>query len=116
VKCILCESGHVDHAHQVGVEAVCGDCKKPGMVVATNSTDYDPVLAKSVKTQLEASAYPPSGLTCHDCEGVRFKAALPKRGVCPACGAKRGDLGFAESFCDDDCRNAWLAKEARGVG
>jgi hypothetical protein len=113
VKCILCESGHTDHPHRVGVEALCGDCKKPGTVVATDATDYDPVLEQSAKTSLEVSVYSPHGLTCRDCETLRLKAALPRRGACPACGKEKGDRGFAESFCSDACRSAWATKQAR---
>ncbi len=115
--CVLCESGHVGHAHLVGVEAICSVCKKPGTVVATCMTDYDSELDKTVRmAALEESAYAPPGLTCRDCEAARFKNALPVRGVCPACGKGRPDTGFFESFCNDACRGAWLGKEARDVG
>jgi hypothetical protein len=114
VRCVLCESGHVEHAHRVGVEGVCADCRKPGVVVSTDATNFD----ATIKTQspLEVSAYPPRVLTCCDCEGARFKTALPKRGVCAACGRPKTDSalrdpGFAESFCDDACRSAWLTRQ-----
>lgn len=118
MKCVLCEAGHVDHPHWVGVEAICGYCKKPGMVVATNAENHDAILEKATKTPLEVSGCPPHYLTCRDCEILHFKNALPKRGVCPECGKAKTDSlmkdpGFASSFCDDACRSAWATKQAR---
>jgi len=117
MKCVLCESGHADHAHRVGSEALCGECRKPGVVVATNEADYDTAIERSTKTPLEVSVYPPFGLTCRECETGRLKSALPKRGVCPACGKPKTDSpmkdpGFASSFCDDVCRTSWLRSRA----
>jgi len=119
VRCALCEAGHADHPHRVGAEALCGECRKPGVVVATSEADYDAAIDRAAKVALEASVYPPFGLTCRECETGRLKNALHERGACPACGKTRADSGFASSFCNDACRNAWLAKQAsrdRDVG
>ena len=95
----------------------CIDCEIGGVVVTTNvhGTDLNMELQRSVKTPLEPSAYEPGGLTCRACEKLRFKAALPERGVCAACGrynakASARDLGATRSFCDDACVSNWISR------
>ena len=102
---------------KVGDSDRCADCDASGVVVTTNvhGTDLNKELQRSAKTPLEPSAYEPGGLTCRACETLRFKSALPERGVCAACGkhnarAMARDLGATRSFCDDDCISAWVSR------
>jgi hypothetical protein len=108
LPCQLCEAGHSLHQHQVGGQARCAECRREGVVVATDSTDYDATLAKT-GVALEVSAYGDGEVTCQFCESTRFQKALPVRGgICGACGKfspKKTDAGFASSFCNDGCRS-----------
>ncbi len=99
---------------KVGDSGHCADCGADGVVVTTNlaGTDLDRKLHRSVSTPLEPSAYEP-GLTCRPCEALRFRSALPERGVCAACGkhnakATAQDLGATRSFCDSACISAFI--------
>lgn len=100
---------------KVGDIGHCSDCGAAGFVVTTNlaGTDLDRELQRRVSTPLEPSAYAAGGLTCRLCETLRFKSALPERGVCAACGkhnamAMAKDLGATRSFCDTACINAFI--------
>lgn len=99
---------------KVGDIDKCADCGSSGVVVTTSleGHDFDKELSRRVAVALEPSAYS-QALTCRPCEATRLRAALPKRGVCPACGKQSQkavlmDLSGTRSFCDDKCRSDFL--------
>lgn len=112
LSCVLCEAGHFEHPHALGVRAKCADCRREGVVVATLDDErktllVNPELAgEGLRLELSAYGDRPS-VTCDGCERLRFLGVLPRRGRCPACGdtdLKRIDLGATQAFCDDVCR------------
>lgn len=100
---------------KVGDVEKCVDCGGSGVVVTTTfeGHDLDRELARRSPLPLEPSVYEPAGLTCRPCEAIRLRQAMPKRGVCPACGkenlkATLQDMPGTRSFCDDACLSEFV--------